>query len=77
MLATTGSESFLARHAYCGRRTPAELLARLRSAPGAIVGDLEQDMPDAIRRQRLRWLAANRQQQSQTTGPRNIPEMGS
>jgi transposase len=36
-------ESFLARNAYCGRRTPSELLARLRSAPNAIVGELEQD----------------------------------
>jgi transposase len=36
-------ESFLARHAYCGRRAPAELLARLRNAPGAVVGELEQD----------------------------------
>jgi transposase len=34
---------FLARNAYCGRRTPAELLARLHSAPDAIVGELEQD----------------------------------
>jgi transposase len=36
-------ESFLARHAYCGRRAPAELLAKLRSAPGAVIGELEQD----------------------------------
>jgi transposase len=36
-------ESFLARHAYCGRRHPSELLARLRNAPSAIVGELEQD----------------------------------
>lgn len=36
-------ESFLARHAYCGRRAPTELLARLRSAPSAVVGELEQD----------------------------------
>jgi transposase len=36
-------ESFLARNAYCGRRTPAELLARLRSAPDAVTGELEQD----------------------------------
>jgi transposase len=34
-------ESFLARHAYCGRRTPAELLARLRNAPNAAIGELE------------------------------------
>jgi transposase len=36
-------EGFLARHAYCGRRAPAELLARLRGAPGAVVGELEGD----------------------------------
>jgi transposase len=36
-------ESFLARHAYTGRRTPAELLARLRNAPVAVLGELEQD----------------------------------
>jgi transposase len=34
-------EGFLARHRYCGRRTPTELLARLRSAPRAVVGELE------------------------------------
>ncbi len=36
-------ESFLARHAYCGRRSPAELLQRLRNAPQAVVGELEAD----------------------------------
>ena len=36
-------EGFLARHAYCGRRAPAELLGRLRSAPEAAIGELEQD----------------------------------
>jgi transposase len=36
-------ESFLARHGYSGRRAPAELLERLRSAPNAIVGELEGD----------------------------------
>jgi transposase len=36
-------ESFLARNSYCGRRTPTELLAKLRNAPNAIVGELEQD----------------------------------
>ena len=35
--------SFLARHAYCGRRTPTELLSKLRSAPQAITGELEAD----------------------------------
>jgi transposase len=36
-------EGFLARHAYCGRRSADELLDRLRSAPTAIVGELETD----------------------------------
>lgn len=35
--------TFLARHAYCGRRPVEELLARLRSAPLAIAGELEAD----------------------------------
>jgi transposase len=36
-------ESFLSRHAYCGRRPVDELLTRLRSAPRAVVGELEAD----------------------------------
>jgi transposase len=36
-------EGFLARNAYCGRGTPTELLAKLRNAPDAIIGELEQD----------------------------------
>jgi transposase len=35
--------SFLARHGYCGRRTPNELLSRLRDAPQAFTGELETD----------------------------------
>jgi transposase len=34
-------EGFLTRHAYSGRKTPSELLARLRNAPVAALGDLE------------------------------------
>ena len=34
-------QGFLARHAYCGRRTPDELLARLHAAPVAVLGDLQ------------------------------------
>jgi transposase len=34
---------FLARNAYCGRRSPETLLGRLRSAPTASCGELEQD----------------------------------
>ena len=36
-------QSFLARHAYCGRRPVEDLLARLRNAPVAIVGELQAD----------------------------------
>jgi transposase len=35
--------AFLARHAYCGRRTPAQLLQRLRAAAVGRVGDLEAE----------------------------------
>jgi transposase len=36
-------EGFLARHAYCGRRSPEELLGRLRSAPEGRAGALEAE----------------------------------
>jgi transposase len=35
--------AFLARHAYCGRRTAAELLERLRDAPPSLAGDAESE----------------------------------
>lgn len=35
--------SFLAQHRYCGRRTPEELLARLRAAPTGLAGESEAD----------------------------------
>jgi transposase len=34
---------FLARHGYCGRKTPSELLAKLRTAPTGRAGELEAD----------------------------------
>jgi transposase len=34
---------FLARHRYCGRKTPAELLQRLRAAPAGRAAELEAD----------------------------------
>jgi transposase len=40
--------AFLARHAYCGRKTPAELLARLRDAPQGRTGDIEIEARRAI-----------------------------
>jgi transposase len=33
----------MARHAYCGRRTVAELLERLRAAPRSAAGELEAE----------------------------------
>src|SRR5918994_4406317 len=36
-------QGFLARHGYCGRRPVDELLERLRSAPVAVLGELETD----------------------------------
>ncbi len=40
--------TFLARHAYCGRRQPAELLGRLRDAPRGRAGDSETEARRAI-----------------------------
>jgi transposase len=42
-LGTKRLQAFLARHAYCGRRPAQQLLERLRSAPVAVVGELEAD----------------------------------
>jgi transposase len=46
--------NFLARHGYCGRRSPAELLARLRAAPTGLAGDGEADAKGEL----VRALAA-------------------
>ena len=35
--------AFLARHGYCGRKTPAALLAKLRAAPTGRAGDIETE----------------------------------
>jgi transposase len=35
--------SFMARHSYSGRRTAAELVQRLRSAPSSVAGELEAE----------------------------------
>lgn len=35
--------AFMAKHAYCGRRSAVELLERLRSAPVSVCGELEAD----------------------------------
>lgn len=39
---------FLARHRYCGRRTPDELLERMRSAPAGRAGELEAEARRAV-----------------------------
>jgi transposase len=36
-------DGFLARHGYCGRRSPEEFLERMRSAPAGRAGDLEAE----------------------------------
>ena len=36
-------DGFLARHGYCGRQTPEQLLGRLRSAPTPALGEHESD----------------------------------
>jgi transposase len=35
--------AFLAKHTYCGRRTAAELVERMRSAPPSVAGELESE----------------------------------
>ena len=46
--------SFMAQHAYCGRRSPAELLARLQAAPVSLASDAEADAKGEL----VRALAA-------------------
>jgi transposase len=41
---------FMATHAYCGRRTPAELLARLRAAPPGLAGEAEAEARGEVAR---------------------------
>lgn len=42
--------SFMASHAYCGRRSPVELLARLRAAAAGLASDAEADAKGEIAR---------------------------
>jgi transposase len=42
--------SFMAQHAYCGRRSAADLLARLRTAPTGHAGDAEAEAKGEIAR---------------------------
>jgi transposase len=48
-------KSFLAQHRYCGRRSPAELLARLRAAPEGRAGEAEAEARGEV----VRALAAS------------------
>ncbi|HKU60355.1 MAG TPA: IS110 family transposase [Gemmatimonadales bacterium] len=49
--------AFLAAHAYCGRRTPAELLARLRTAPAGLAGEAEAEARGEVVRALVAVLA--------------------
>jgi transposase len=42
--------SFMAQHAYCGRRSPAELLGRLRAAPTSLASEAEADAKGELAR---------------------------
>jgi len=42
--------AFMAQNAYCGRRSPVELLARLRAAPAGLASDAEADAKGEIAR---------------------------
>ena len=42
--------SFMAQHSYCGRRSAADLLARLRAAPTGLAGDAEADAKGELAR---------------------------
>jgi len=48
--------AFCAQHAYCGRRSPEALLARLRQAPAAACGELEMDAKGELARSLARTL---------------------
>jgi transposase len=49
--------AFCAQHAYCGRRSPQELLARLHEAPQAVCEELEMDAKGELARCLSRTLA--------------------
>lgn len=51
-------KTFMAQHRYCGRRSAAELLARLRGAPAGLAGDAEADAKGELVRALATVLAA-------------------
>jgi transposase len=50
--------AFCAQHAYSGRRSAEELLARLHQAPGAVCGELEMDAKGELARSLARVLSS-------------------
>ena len=50
-------QSFLAQHQYCGRRSPAHLLTRLRAAATGLAHDAEADAKGELVRARVRVLS--------------------
>jgi len=50
--------AFLAQHSYCGRRTSADLLARLRAAPAGLTGQAEQEISGELVRSLATILSA-------------------
>ncbi len=50
--------AFLAQYRYCGRRSPEELLARLRAAPEGLAGEAEADAKGEVVRALVRALEA-------------------
>lgn len=49
--------AFCAQHAYCGRRSPEDLLARLQQAPAAVCGELEMEAKGELARSLARTLS--------------------
>ena len=61
--------AFLAQHRYCGRRTPDELLARLRAAPTGLAGEAEADAKRRDRPRPRRHPRAPRRARSPSSPP--------
>lgn len=59
--------AFLARHAYCGRRHPRQLLERLRAAPTSLAGNAEEEAKGELVKALVAVLAVLVEQIKQTT----------
>ena len=68
-------DAFLARHAYCGRKTPEQLLERLRTRPDAAIGEHEERRPPQRRPGPRRRAAPDRRpdQPAHRPDPRRHP----